>query len=320
MIASAVVFLSAFLLSALVPQAAAHGYLASVTIGGKEYPAWNPDTDPYADPVPQRVTRQVPNDGPVTNLKDASVVCNVGGEKGAALVAKAAAGSQVSFKMNRWPDDHLGPVTHYMTKCTNGDCKSFDPTDASWFKVDAAGLNNGVWATTNLIKDDLTDTMTIPADLQSGQYLIRHELVALHDASAAQIYPECIQVEVTGGGNKSPSGSASSTIRNVYANFKTPDIWEDGFKSFAIPGPAPAFGSSGSSDTTPSTSVDSSPSSSHSSIPSSSSHSASQHTASASSVISSKSSASSQASQTGTCRGHKARRSHHAAFGMKRHH
>lgn len=47
MIASTVILLSTFLLSALVPQAAAHGYLASVTIGGKEYPAWDPNTDPW---------------------------------------------------------------------------------------------------------------------------------------------------------------------------------------------------------------------------------------------------------------------------------
>lgn len=46
MLASTVVFLAACLLSALTPRVAAHGYLASVTVGGKEYPAWNPDTDP----------------------------------------------------------------------------------------------------------------------------------------------------------------------------------------------------------------------------------------------------------------------------------
>ena len=50
----------------------------------------------------QVVMNQILTQNPsVSNLKDASVVCNVGGEKGAALVAKAAAGSQVSFKMNR---------------------------------------------------------------------------------------------------------------------------------------------------------------------------------------------------------------------------
>ncbi|KAI0092942.1 glycosyl hydrolase family 61-domain-containing protein [Irpex rosettiformis] len=316
MIPSTVAFLCAFLLSAFVPHVVAHGFLKSVTIGGKDYPAWDADVDPYADPIPARVTRKVPDDGPVINLKDASVVCNVGGDKGAGLVAKATAGSQISFTMNRWPDDHLGPVTHYMTKCTNGDCKSFDPTGASWFKVDAAGLKNGVWATTNLIKNGLTDTMTIPSDLQSGQYLIRHELIALHSSDAAQVYPECIQVEVTGGGNKYPSGSALTTIPQVYTNFKTPDIWADGFNSFTIPGPAPAFGSSssGANNAPPSSSVDPSPSVS----PSSSSHAIPQ---SASSATPSKSNASSHASQTGTCRGHKARRAlHHAAFGMKRHH
>ena len=54
-----------------------------------------------------------------------------------------------------------------MTKCTNGDCKSFDPTGASWFKVDAAGLKNGVWATTNLIKGAYRSLQTKSSELNA---------------------------------------------------------------------------------------------------------------------------------------------------------
>lgn len=40
---------------------------------------------------------------------------------------------------------------HYMASC-EGDCKSFDATKGKWFKVDEDGYDNGVWASTKLIK------------------------------------------------------------------------------------------------------------------------------------------------------------------------
>lgn len=90
-------------------------------------------------------------------------------------------------------EDHLGPVSHYMASC-NGDCLTFDATNAKWFKLDAAGLYpNGTWASTELIKskleqfdfrpsitmiaDGLSASTVIPADLEAGEYvstLIHH--------------------------------------------------------------------------------------------------------------------------------------------------
>lgn len=49
---------------------------------------------------------------------------------------------------------------------------------------------------------------TIPACIEDGYYLVRHETIALHAAFAypgAQVYPGCHQLEVTGGGSTSPS-------------------------------------------------------------------------------------------------------------------
>ncbi|KAI0699254.1 glycosyl hydrolase family 61-domain-containing protein [Cytidiella melzeri] len=324
MIASTALFISTVLLSTFTSGVAAHGYLASVTIGGKSYTAWDPNVDPYASPIPSRVTRVVPNDGPVIDLSDASLACNVGGNKGAALVVDAAAGSQVTFTMNRWPDDHKGPISHYMAACTNGDCKTFDTADASWFKVDAAGLSGGVWASDLLIQNGLSDTMTIPAELKPGQYLIRHELIALHSSPAQiQVYPECVQVRVTGSGSTSPSGSSLVKIPGVYATTTWPDIWADGFKSFNIPGPAPAFGGSGgTNNAAPAPPTASSLASSSPLSPSSSPSAASASLATPSSLPTpSKSSSSLQASATGQCRGRMARRSQrHAAMSAKRHH
>jgi hypothetical protein len=223
----------------------AHGYVADVTIGGKVYPGWDPNVDPYADPVPKRVIRKIPDDGPVLDVHESSLACNVGGNAPAGLVAEAPAGSTVTFTMIRWPDDHLGPVDHYMASC-NGNCLTFDATNAEWFKLDAAGLYpNGTWASTELIKNGLSASTVIPAELESGEYLIRHEIIALHSAGQPQFYPACAQVKVTGGGNRQPAAADLVKIPGVYDNVVFPDIWADDFHSFTVPGPTPAFGSNG---------------------------------------------------------------------------
>ena len=56
----------------------------------------------------------------------------------------------------------------------------------------------------------------IPSNLAPGQYILRVEIIALHEADAlysqnhargAQFYPSCIQIKVTGNGKKKlPSG------------------------------------------------------------------------------------------------------------------
>lgn len=50
--------------------------------------------------------------------------------------------------------------------------------------------------------------MTVPKSLPSGDYLLRIEHIALHQASragGAQFYISCAQVKVTGGGSGSPA-------------------------------------------------------------------------------------------------------------------
>ncbi|PSR74620.1 hypothetical protein PHLCEN_2v9686 [Hermanssonia centrifuga] len=213
---------------------------------------------------------------------------------------------------------HLGPVDHYMASC-EGSCTQFDATNAKWFKLDEDGYDNGVWASTKLIQNNLSASTTIPADLKPGEYLIRHE----------------IQVKVTGSGTQSPSSADLVDIPGVYDTTVFPDIWADSFHSFANPGPPVAFSSSGSntgSEPVVSSSIAVPSSSSH--VASSSVASSSKAPAQTSSVPSARPSPSSSVvsppSQTstgnGTCRSRKVRRQatsersvRHQARG-KRHH
>jgi hypothetical protein len=48
---------------------------------------------------------------------------------------------------------------------------------------------------------------TIPSCLKPGYYLVRHEIIALHNAykaGGAQFYPSCHQLQVSGEGNTVP--------------------------------------------------------------------------------------------------------------------
>jgi cellulase len=61
-------------------------------------------------------------------------------------------------------------------------------------------------------------TATIPSDIRSGKYILRHEIVALHFSIenkvpgfeflpvGAQFYPHCFSIEVVGGGSVVPEG------------------------------------------------------------------------------------------------------------------
>jgi hypothetical protein len=57
-----------------------------------------------------------------------------------------------------------------------------------------------------------TVSTKIPKSLPSGNYLLRVEHIALHGAGSengAQIYIQCAQLKVTGGGTGSPSPKVS---------------------------------------------------------------------------------------------------------------
>lgn len=66
--------------------------------------------------------------------------------------------------------DHAGPITIMMADC-NGDCKSFQASDAKWFKIEQQGWDNGKWATDKLIDQGATWTTTIPSEIKEGQYV-----------------------------------------------------------------------------------------------------------------------------------------------------
>jgi hypothetical protein len=114
----------------------------------------------------------------------------------------------------------------WMYKCGSS-FSSCDGSGAGWFKIDQMGmtappLTGTNWGTAVVMKN-LRWTSTIPSRLAAGNYLIRHELLALHQAHTPQFYPECAQLVLTGGGGASPSGSYLTAIP-AYASASDPGV------------------------------------------------------------------------------------------------
>ncbi|KAK2623981.1 hypothetical protein QTJ16_006615 [Diplocarpon rosae] len=254
------------LLAALAATVSAHGYVDNATIGGTLYSGYQINSDPYSNPIPERIFRPVSGNGPVDDVTLIDLQCGgytaggIVGSKPAKLTAgPVAAGTDVEIRWTLWPDTHMGPVITYLAACPGNDCTTFEPnTDAVWFKIQEAGRvgTTNEWASTPLTKPGAAVTYTIPECLAPGAYLVRHEILALHTAFAypgAQFYPSCHQIEVTGSG--SSTGPATKVAFPGAYKPEDPGITYDATKAteYIIPGPELFVCGGSTGATTPST-------------------------------------------------------------------
>ncbi|CAE6512107.1 unnamed protein product [Rhizoctonia solani] len=242
----------AFALLSVASSVLAHGNLQEIVVENPPatYIPWLPFQDPYKTPSPDRVGRKIPDNGPVEDVTSIDIQCNKGAVP-AALIATAAAGSNVALNWTDWPTSHIGPVITYLAKAPSDITKWSPGTDKVWFKIDEAGLDNGKWAGTDvLLSQNGLWTVKIPQNLQPGQYLMRHEIIALHGAQnypGAQFYPSCIQFEITGSGTALPNDSDLVSFPGAYSP-TDPGVKYNpyaGATTYPIPGP-PVWNGAGS--------------------------------------------------------------------------
>ncbi|KAK7469340.1 hypothetical protein VKT23_003820 [Stygiomarasmius scandens] len=203
-------------------------------------------------------------DGPITDVTSNDVICNGGinpyHQPLPTTVIPVAAGDQVTAEWHHTlngadasdPADpidasHKGPLIVYLAKVDNA--LQSTVTGLKWFKIYEDGLNaaDQSWGVDRLIKNKGKMTFNIPSCIPAGQYLMRVEIIALHAAGSypgAQLYMECAQLQITGGGSTSPatvsfpgaySGSDPGIKINIYQTLQ----------SYTIPGPS-VFTCSGS--------------------------------------------------------------------------
>lgn len=139
------------------------------------------------------------------NMKTLDINCHVDAEPGA-LMASVAAGGEVGFFWADWPHN-VGSVLTYIAAC-GGDCAFADKSALKWVKIDEAGFD-GEWAGQKLMDNNFTWTTTVPSTIAAGNYVFRNEIINLHsgaEPNGAQLYPQCVNIEITGSGTDSPKG------------------------------------------------------------------------------------------------------------------
>ena len=127
-----------------------------------------------------------------------------------------------------------------------------DKTTLKFNKIDEKGLISwdskpGHWATDELLAADRKWTVQIPPSIAPGNYVLRHELIGLHEGNrhnGAQNYPQCINLNITGSGTDS---LASGTVGTALYTPTDPGIKADIYSKldYQIPGPALYNGASG---------------------------------------------------------------------------
>ncbi|KAF2002228.1 carbohydrate-binding module family 1 protein [Amniculicola lignicola CBS 123094] len=238
--------------SSLLATVSAHGGVGTYTIGSTVYQGWSP----YNSASGQKsIQRQYSTFDPLltADLSKAVIRCNNPGVTGTGLSATVAAGATIKTHWVQWTH-RPASVMVYMAKCPAGGCNSWDGAGKAWFKIAQTGLvsgtqNSGKWAGDTIL-DTLDWTITVPKDLVAGEYLIRHELLAVHQANNPQFYPECAQLIVTGSGTSSPPASFLVSFPGAYSASEPGiafNIDSEAAKvatTYPIPGPAVWDGSS----------------------------------------------------------------------------
>lgn len=222
---------------------AGHGYVSGAVVDGTYYGGYLINEYPYESSPPEVIAWSETEtdlgyiDG--SEYANSNIICHKQAKPGA-LEAPVKAGGSVELQWTTWPSSHHGPVITYMANC-NGDCADVDKTTLEFFKIDQGGLISdttepGTWATDNLIANNNSRTVTIPSDIADGNYVLRHEIIALHSAeekNGAQNYPQCINLKVSGGGSATPSGTLGTALYkdtdpgilvNIYQSLSTYDI------------------------------------------------------------------------------------------------
>ncbi|KAF2268069.1 glycoside hydrolase [Lojkania enalia] len=242
--------ISLLALGSVLPFALAHGHVRGITVDGD----WTPGADPVwyyysagQRPITAGWDALNQDNGFVSpdSFGTANIACHKSATPGK-LYVNADAGDTVTFYWNTWPDSHKGPIINYIAPC-NGDCTTQSSANLRWTKISQGALitpgGTGTWVTDELIRNNFTSTMTIPRNLKAGNYVIRHEIIALHGGqndNGAQNYPQCINFKIGGSGSVAPPAGVAGTalykrnepgiIFNLYTNptsytYPGPTVW-----------------------------------------------------------------------------------------------
>jgi cellulase len=101
------------------------------------------------------------------------------------------------------------------------DSPTQDPTTVDFFKIDEDSYHTDtrLFGSEVLYKNNMTYHLRIPSNLKAGDYIMRHELVALHYATLPQgpeFYISCLNVKVLGDGTAVPAKDETVRFPGAY--------------------------------------------------------------------------------------------------------
>ncbi|KAL5120062.1 hypothetical protein ACEQ8H_001887 [Pleosporales sp. CAS-2024a] len=203
-------------LSLLASRAAAHTFIWGVYVNGVDSGTFKGIRVPAYNNGPGRAGGY--NNGPVKDLSSIDLRCNVLGDVQTSDTIKVLPGDNLTLD---WHHDYRNDTDEPIAASHHGPSLIYmspdPPTDSSFVKIWHQGKHllpfpqPGEWSTTSDIRNHFGHmNMRIPAGLKAGKYLIRAEMIALHEGEVsylanprrgAQFYPDCVQIEVQGDGD-----------------------------------------------------------------------------------------------------------------------
>lgn len=230
-----------FSLLAAIPLAAAHGIIHDISIDGKSFKASPAGGKPIDSGI-----RQVDTQDPIKGATNKAITCGVNAKPGS-QVLDANPGSKITVNWraqdgSKWPHN-TGPMLTYMANCGDVTCDKFDPANAKWFKIQqVAKKDDNTWVQQDIMNGGVAD-VTLPTNIAPGNYMFRHEIIALHLANSkggAEFYAGCAQLKIGGSGTGVPSDNELVKLPGAYSDndpgIFVPNVFDAGAK-YTFPGP-----------------------------------------------------------------------------------
>lgn len=182
------------------------------------------DQAPQGDGTCVRMSNILPHaTDPIRPPTSPNMACGANGEKGVARVCPAKSGSSMTLNFRDWPDgsqpgsldkSHMGPCAVYMKKVDNSAADN-NAAGPGWFKIFEEDYDNSTaqWCTSKIMANDGKLSVKLPTDIAGGYYLVRPELLALHEADKnppdPQFYVGCAQIFLESTGSAVPKDTVS---------------------------------------------------------------------------------------------------------------
>ena len=180
------------------------------------------------------------------------LLAGASGQAGRSRVCPAKAGSTLTFEFREDPRGinpgildkyHRGPCAVYLKKVDSAVADGI-AAGPGWFKIWGESYDDatGKWCTEKVIANNGLLSVKIPTDIAGGYYLVRPELLALHQANLSppnpQFYVGCAQLFLSSGGSATPGDTVSIP---GYVDMSNPamsfNIWDQPMKL-----PYPTYG------------------------------------------------------------------------------